>query len=850
MPTDVIRTFPAPQGVMEPTLENLPPLLGEQPVDGGVELSFGEEEVDMPEEMTGDHYANLLDELTEEEQKELAEQVHDGFEADLESRARWEQGLANSISLLGLKNDEVNDPFPGASNVVHPLLLENCVKFEAKAIQELFPPDGPVKTKVVGKKTAPKEEQALRVKNFMNYQLTEEMEDYFDETERLLFHLAFAGMAFRKWYWDEDMGGACPEFVRADYFVVSHNVASLKKAERYTHLMHVTQNDFKRRVASELYSEVELGDPQEPQKSELNKKMDQARGFDDVSRLDKGGCYSFLEQHGFYDVGSLADENGLASPYVVTMDRESKKLLSIRRLWKQGDPKRRKRVFFSAWPLVPSDGFYAFGYSHLIGNLTRIASLAARNLIDAATFANLQAGFKTKGMKIVGSNGPLKPGEFRDVEVMNGMKLSENMYIVPFKEPSPTLMSMLEWIVGTGQKFADETDKVVSDSTNYGPVGTTLALLEASTKFFSSIHKRLHKALRSEFKILSSLNGEYLDDVYPYEMDEQTQTVRKADFDGRIDVLPVSDPNIPTQAHKLSLAQLTVTGATAAPQIHDVRTVYRQAYKAAGIENVDELVPPAPVPQPQDPVTDLQAAASGFPIKAFQGQDHDSHIAVKSAWLEDPLNGGNPVMEKVSPVVLANLREHMLLKYQEQLGGLIASGLTLKSAAEKILRANALAGMIEETDVDMMNAQTKRMDAETKREDLKMRAAKEGYSLGQKDRDLDIKEAGVRVQAASKGVELEVDVSEGQKDRDHEVELKDKDLEAAKQQADADRQMAKVEAEKDRTMQKQVLQQEQKFQGTEADKDRKFQGKEGQAERQTKVKVAKSKPKPKPAAKK
>ena len=706
--------------------------------DGGVEVEFGDmEEISMMG-LAQDHYANLAEELDEDDLMDISHTVVDGYETDKESREEWEQIFEHGFDLLGLKLQDTTEPFDGACTAVHPLLIESAVKFQSRASQELFPPAGPVRAQVIGANTVPREQQAQRVKQFMNYQLTQQMPEYFDEFERMLFHLPLVGSAFKKIYFDEVLQRPVSEFVPVDHFYVSYYATDLRTAERYTHLIYRSPNDFRKDVVSGMYRDADVGEPEAPDTTSMGQKIDNIMGI--AATAEEDPQYVLLEQHCYLDLPEpYADPDGIARPYVVTVDLHSKKVLCIKRNYKENDPIKERILHFTHYRYVPGFAFYGLGLIHFLGNLTMTATTAMRSLVDAGQFANLPGGFKARGVRLVGDNDPISPGEFKEVE-STGIDLTKAIVPLPYKEPSGTLLQMLQFVVGAGQKFADSTEQVITDSANYGPVGTTMALLDASSKFSTAIHKRLHKAQREEFDILARINYDFLPDDYPYEVVGGDQKVFKQDFDGRVDIIPVSDPNIPSSAHRLALGQMAIQLASQTPPgTFNMPALYREVLSAANFPNLDEILPPEQKPEPRDPLADIMAVSKGLPIAAFPGQNHDAHIQFKTAFLKDPGNGANPMMQQIVPIINANIRDHMLMKYQEQIGGMVTgvaddpqtSEMVMSEAAEAVANANAALGIAQSPEQQMMNIEQQRlqldqqrmqMDALEKAADLEVRS--------------------------------------------------------------------------------------------------------------------------------
>ena len=728
-------------------------------------------------------YSNLAEQIEEDELIRIGEEVYEKYEADKESRAEWESMFERGFDLLGLKLEETTEPFEGAATAVHPLLIESAVKFQSRASQELFPSSGPVKAQVLGDVTVDKQRQANRVQNFMNYQMTEQMPEYFDEFERMLFHLPLIGSSFKKIYYDASLERPVSEFVPIDQFYVSYYATDLRRADRYTHVLYRSPREIANAMYSGMYAEIDLPDAYIPEQSDLTQKMDTVLGLSPSSDTDMQ--YVLLEQHCYLDIEGL----GYECPYIVTIEETSRKVLSIRRNWNEDDKTKQKKMFFTHYRFVPGFGFYGLGLIHFLGNLTMSATAAMRNLIDAGQFANLPGGFKAKGVRVVGDNDPIAPGEFKEVEA-TGMDLSRSIVPLPYKEPSGTLFQMLQFVAGAGQKFADTTEQVITEGSNYGPVGTTMALLEASSKFFSAIHKRLHKSQRDEFKILARINYESLPPKYPYDVPGISEAVFKRDFDGRVDVLPVSDPNIPSSAHRLMMAQMVMQQAQQSPPgMFNMEELNRTLLNAANIPNLDRILPEKPQAQPLDPVTDIEAATKGLPIKAFAGQNHDAHIQIKTMFLQDPANGANPIMQRVAPILQANIQEHVVMKYEEQVNGLTRQMMAeapegdpnaqnpqvieqvMMAAAQQVMQANMAAAQGGPTpEQAMVQMEAQRLQIE--QEKVQAQLAKEASEGALKNRDLDLKEQKLALDAYKIGAEGTLKADEKEKDRNAKAAIK------------------------------------------------------------------------------
>jgi hypothetical protein len=728
--------------------------------DGGVIVDFNSTVVMEAEAPVKEWYANLAETLSEETLSEISSTVYNNYEADKNSRQEWESMFERGFDLLGLKIQESSEPFEGACTAVHPLLVESAVKFQSKASQELFPSAGPVKTQILGKSTQERELQSNRVKNFMNYQLTEQMPEYFEEFEKMLFHLPLIGSAFKKLYYDANLKRPVAEFVPIDQFYVSYYASNLRKADRYTHVIYRSPIDLAKDIRSGIYSNTELPRATNPQPTAFASKMDTILGFSPSQ--DSDPQYVLLEQHCYLELDESNGEEGIALPYIVTIEEQSRNVLCIRRNYESDDPNKEKISHFVHYRFVPGFGFYGFGLMHFLGNLTMSATAAMRSLIDAGQFANLPGGFKAKGVRMVGDNEPISPGEFKEVE-STGMDLQKAIVPLPYKEPSSTLFQMLGFVTQAGQKFADSTEQIVSEASSYGPVGTTMALLEASSKFFSAIHKRLHKSQRDEFRILARIDYDYLPSEYPYDVPYESRSIFKSDFDGRVDVIPVSDPNIPSNAHRLMIAQMAMQMAQQSPPgMFNLEALNRTILNAANMPNMEEILPPKQQPKPLDPVSDIMAATKGIPIGAFPGQNHDAHIQVKMAYLQDPMNGANPLMQRIKPVLESNIQEHMVLKYQEQINGVTQKGMqqigpqnpqimeaVMAEAAQQVLNANQAMGIAQSPEQQLVALEQKKVELEQQK--LQLSAASNSAEAALDAQKLKLEQLKLLQEAASEG---------------------------------------------------------------------------------------------------
>ena len=724
------------------------------------------------------HFANLAEYLGDEELSDIAERVIEGFEADKDSRSEWDETLTRGLDLLGLKFEETGTAFDGSCAATHPLIIESAVKFQSKASQEILPANGPVRTQIIGDPDSQIVQQSNRVRRFMNYELTEMMPEYFDEMERMLFHLPIVGSAIVKMYYDGGLERPTAEHIPIDQFYVNYSATDLRRADRYTHIIYKSPVDIRRDIAAGMYRDVEdLSDSPDSGRSdnEISSKIDEIMGLSGNNSEDPE--YTLLEQHVFLEL----EDDDMPYPYIVTVEESSRQVLSLRRNYREDDPRAEKMIHFTHYRFVPGFGFYGLGLIHLIGNLTMTATSAMRALVDAGQFANLPGGFKAKGVRIVGDNDPISPGEFKEIEAL-GMDI--NKAVVPFnyKEPSQTLFQLLGFVSSAAEKFADQTDQVVNDSSGYGPVGTTMALIEASAKFFSAVHKRLHHAQRQQFKILAQINETFVPvNGYPYATPEGDMTIFAQDFDGRVDVLPVSDPNIPSRAHRLSLASLALQlAAQTPPGTFNNTELIRQVLEAADFPNIDQVIPAKQEAQPADPVSDIMNATKGMPIAAFPGQDHESHIQVKTNFLSDPTAGASEAFKQFAPVIQANIQEHMMLRYKTQIEGVVAQTVPpeqyqmavqqgmqdaiIAEAAARVATANqqiVSAGSPEER---LVQIDQERLQLD--QEKLQLDAIKDAANIATKNRQLDLKEDQQRMVALKDGIKLMSDKEEAELDRE------------------------------------------------------------------------------------
>ena len=623
----------------------------------GVELAT-EETVEVVAEPYN-HDANLAEVLDDSVLGSLSSDLQSKVREDMESRQDWEEAIAKGLNLLGINYEDRSDPFLGASGVTHPLLSEATTQFQSQAYKEMLPSGGPVKTQILGVPTQQTEDQAQRVKDFMNYQITEVMEEYDPDTDQMLFYLPLTGSTFKKVYFDQAKQRAVSKFVPAEDLVVPYSASDLMTAERVTHVVKMSYNDIRKLQVAGVYKDVELSttDSGEDEGS-IQGTTDELQGLhpnysDDV--------YTLLEIHVDLDLEGFEDPNGIMLPYIVTIDENSNQVLSVVRNYREQDPLRRKRQYFVHFKFLPGFGFYGFGLLHTIGGLSRAATSILRQLIDAGTLSNLPAGFKARGVRIRNDDEPLNPGEFRDIDVPGG-DLKNSIIPLPYKEPSGTLAQLLGVVVDSGRRFAQVADAKISDVNSQAPVGTTVALIEQGSKIISSIHKRLHYAQKQEFRMLAEIFSEN-PVPYPYSVGNVNPQIMQSDFDGRIDILPVSDPSIFSMAQRLSLAQTQLQMAQQAPQIHNQYEAFRRMYDALDIKNIDTILPPPQPPAPVDPATENANSIKTAPLQVFPEQDHEAHVRAHVTFLATPAAQVNP---QGFAMLQAHVQEHVGLMARDQ----------------------------------------------------------------------------------------------------------------------------------------------------------------------------------------
>ena len=680
--------YAAPQG-----LENLAAAQAEPDLEITIEdpesVEIGVDGVDItiePGKETDDDFAaNLAEYMTEGELAQLAGELLGDYQSDIDSRKDWLDTYVDGIELLGMKVEDRTEPWPGACAVYHPLLSEALVKFQAETMMETFPAMGPVKTQIIGKVTPAKEEAAERVRDDMNYELTEGMPEYRPEHERMLWGLGLSGNAFKKVYYDPSIERQVAVYVPAEDIVVPYGASSLQTAPRVTHVMRKTENEVTKLQVAGFYRDIDLGEPSHVIE-EVEKKIAEKMGFN--ATMDDR--YKLLEMHvdldlpGYEDVDKHGEPTGIALPYVVTLERGTGEVLAIRRNWDPEDKTKQKRQHFVHYPYIPGFGFYAFGLIHLIGAAAKSGTMLLRQLVDAGTLSNLPGGFKTRGLRIKGDDTPIAPAEFRDVDVPSGT-IRDNILPLPYKEPSQVLQSLMNQIIEEGRAFANAADLQVSDMSANSPVGTTLAILERTLKVMSAVQARIHYAMKQEFKLLAGIIRDYTPEDYTYEPVEGSRKAKQADYD-MVEVIPVSDPNAATMSQKVVQYQAVMQMAQASPDIYDLPELNKQMLEVLGVKNIGKLIPAVDSENPRDPVTENMNLINGKPAKAFIYQDHESHIAVHMAAMQDPklaqMIGQSPKAAMIQGAFASHISEHLAFAYRKQIEEQL--GTTLPAPDEKL----------------------------------------------------------------------------------------------------------------------------------------------------------------------
>lgn len=775
VPSDLeIETDPTEE---ELTIEVInPEAVSMETEDGGVIIDF---EGGLSEQLLGqDHDSNLAEFIDEADLEAMASELVSDFEADRESRADWARAYVKGLDLLGMKIEERQQPWAGASGVFHPVLTEAVVRFQAQAMGELFPAAGPVKSKIMGKLTPEKFDQAERVQNEMNYLLTEEMTEYRDEMEQMLFKLPLAGSAFKKVYYDPLMDRPCAVFVPSEDFVASYGATDLMTCPRYTHVMKKTKNEILELQVAGFYRDIDLRDPA-PDFSDIQEKYDELDGESAI--LENDDRHTILEMHVTINMPEgFDDSDEIARPYVITIDKSSREILSIRKNWYEDDVKKKKRLHFVHYRYLPGLGFYGTGLIHLIGGLAKSATSILRQLVDAGTLSNLPAGLKARGMRIKGDDTPLMPGEFRDVDVPGGA-IRDSITFIPYKEPSSVLYSLLGNIVEEGRRIGSVADIQVGDMNAQAPVGTTLALLERSMKVMSGVQARLHAALKKELRLLSKIVHDYMPDEYAYEVDGDFS--RKADFDKRIDVIPVSDPNAATMAQRIMQYQAALQLAQQAPQLYDMGKLHRQMLEVLGIQDADDIIKLPEDIKPADPVTENMMILKQEPVKAFKYQDHEAHLAVHMAAAQDPkimqMVGQSPFAQVIQQAMAAHITEHVAFQYRREMEKMLGVEMPdedqplpndveveisrlAKDAAEKLLKK-------DQAEVAQQQAQAQQQDpvVQMQQQELQLKAQELQHKMQLDTAKLQLEAEKIKAtnqrEGAKLGVKLATDLDNSQR---------------------------------------------------------------------------------------
>ena len=699
-----------------------------QTEDGGAEISFDPQLAS--QEGGQDHNANLAEFLNDSILGGIGSDLQEKYTDYKSSRQDWEMTYVKGLDLLGFTYKTRTQPFRNASGVTHPVLAEAITQFQSQAYKELLPAGGPVRTEIIGMSDRSKEEQATRVRDFMNYQIMDVMKEYEPEFDQMLFYLPLSGSTFKKIYYDEMLQRAVSKFIPSDDLIVPYTATSLEDAEAIIHVLKISENDLKKQQVSGFYKDVELGEPP-LQQDDIEKKQLELQGIRVSKQAD---VYTLLECHVNLDIEGFEDKDpqtgeptGIKLPYIVTIEESSREVLSIRRNYKPDDPLRRKINYFVHFKFLPGLGFYGLGLIHMIGGLSRTATQALRQLLDAGTLANLPAGFKMRGIRVRDDAQPIQPGEFRDVDAPGG-NLRDAFLPLPFKGPDQTLLQLMGIVVQAGQRFASIADAQVGDMNQQAAVGTTLALLERGSRVMSAIHKRLYASLKQEFELLAKVFATYLPPVYPYDVVGGARQIKQTDFDDKVDIIPVADPNIFSQTQRISLAQTQLQLAQSNPQIHNLYQAYRSMYEAIGVKNIDLILPPPQQPQPMDPAMEHIASMTGSPFQAFAGQDHKAHIDAHLNYLQLNSVKNNPI--SVSSLQ-RNIVQHISLMAQEQVQIEFVQELQQMSVLQQQAQINPQALQ----QIQMIMSQIESRKAKLIAEMTKEFADEENKVLGQFDSD-------------------------------------------------------------------------------------------------------------------
>tara|TARA_Y100001937_G_scaffold29931_1_gene43157 strand:- start:5513 stop:7987 length:2475 start_codon:yes stop_codon:yes gene_type:complete len=710
-----------------------------------------------------DHNANLAEIIDEAVLGEISSELREMYEEDTESREDWQQAYTKGLDLLGIKYQERNQPFDGASGVTHPLIAESVTQFQAQAYKELLPAGGPVKTQVIGARTAEKEAQAARVKNFMNYQVTEVMEEFDPDTDQMLFYLPLSGSTFKKVYFDPTRNRAVSAFVPSEDLVVPYSATDLTTASRVTHVLRMDENQVRKMQVAGIYRDVEVSTNQESDDN-VRDKVDEIEG---VSKGYLDEVHTILEMHiemdleGFEDVDQEGNFTGIKLPYIVTLDVGSGEILSVTRNYDQQDPLKRKRQYFVHYKFLPGLGFYGYGLIHMIGGLGRATTSILRQLIDSGTLANLPSGFKARGIRVRNEDEPLAPGEFRDIDAPGG-DIRNSIIPLPYKEPSSTLAQLLASLIEGGRRFVSIADQQIGESKSGDmPVGTTVALLERGMKVMSAIHKRLHYAQKTEFRLLARIFAENLPSSYPYEVAGAPSEVKAQDFDGRVDVIPVSDPNIFSMAQRVTLAQTQLQLAQSNPNIHNLHEAYKRMYQALEVQNIDQILPAKKEPQPTSPSIENAKGMQGELLTAFQQQDHDAHIMTHVTFMKLPLVSTSP---NIYATFMGHLQDHISMKarltvmaqVQQQQAQAQQAALAAQMGAMDPMMAQQQMQAASAMSEEVIESEVAKLEAQFTQEIIQMLAPPEG----QQDPLVQIRQQELAIKAAESQRRAQQDAAE------------------------------------------------------------------------------------------
>jgi hypothetical protein len=733
--------------------------------DGSMEIT-----IQPGKEQDDEFNDNLAEDMDEGQLTELSGDLIGEYDADIASRKDWLTTYVDGLELLGLKVEDRTEPWPGACNVYHPLMTEALVKFQAETMMETFPAAGPVKTVIVGKQTKEKEDAAERVRDDMNYQLTDMMPEYRPEHERMLWGLGLAGNAFKKVYYDPNLERQVSMYVPAEDIVVPYGASNLETAERVTHVMRKTKNELKKLQVAGFYRDVDLGDPY-AEADEAEKKIAEKLGFN-PSEDDR---YKILEMHVLLDLENGDSEDGIALPYVVTIEKGTATILSIRRNWNPDDKKQLKRQHFVHYGYIPGFGFYCFGLIHLIGAFAKSGTMILRQLVDAGTLSNLPGGMKSRGLRIKGDDTPIAPGEWRDVDVPSGA-IRDNILPLPYKEPSMVLNQLMNQIIEEGRRFASAADMKVSDMSANSPVGTTLAILERTLKVMSAVQARIYYAMKQEFKLLKGIIRDYTPEEYSYEPEVGDRRAKQADYDN-CDVIPVSDPNAATMSQKVVQYQAVMQMAQQNPQIYDLPELNKQMLEVLGVKNIGKLIPTADDQKPKDPVAENMAILNGKPVKAFIYQDHEAHIKVHMAAMQDPkiaqLVNQNPQAPLIQAAALAHINEHIGYQYRKEIEAQLGAALPepdqelppnaefeisklMAQAAEQLLQKNQGEAAQQQAQQQMQDpiVQMQQQELQIKQQEVQIKAQKTMADIEIDKAKLQLEKAKMDSQERIEGVKI------------------------------------------------------------------------------------------------